>query len=267
MTAERHEPGAADQEIPLLGGSMTAGVVRVGDTVRRPVGPWTSAVHSLLRYLEDVGFDGAPRVLGIDQRGREVLTFLPSDPTPNWSDEALVATGRLVRRLHEALAVFVPPSPGTWLFPSIGRRAKSDTCIGHNDLCPVNTVYADGVPYGFIDWDLGGPDRPLYDLAFAAISFTALRPDGFWPRPGCPRPPDRIRRLRLFCDAYGVEDRLALLDAVEASLQANLAEDVELGGQGILPYATFLERGEARLRRLELAWLAEHRAALERALR
>jgi len=199
MTAERQEPGAADKEVPLLGGSMTAGVVRVGDTVRRPVGPWTSAVHTLLRYLEDVGFEGAPRALGIDQRGREVLTFLPSDPTPNWSDEALVETGRLVRRLHEALAGFVPPSDATWLFPSIGRRAKADTCIGHTDLCPVNTVYSDGVPYGFIDWDLAGPDQPLYDLAYAAISYTALRPDGFWPRPGCPQPPDRIRRLRLFC--------------------------------------------------------------------
>jgi Phosphotransferase enzyme family len=265
MAAGRHEPGAAGEEVPLLGGSMTAGVVRVGDTVRRPVGPWTRAVHSLLRYLEDVGFEGAPRVLGIDQRGREVLTFLPGDPTPNWSDEALVVTARLVRRLHEALAGFVPPSDAIWHFPSIGRRASA-ACIGHNDLCPVNTVYADGVPYGFIDWDLAGPDRPLYDLAFAAFSYTSLRPDGFWPRPGCPRPPDRIRRLRVFCDAYGVEDRSALLAAVEASLQEELAETVESGGRGILPYATFFERGEARLRRLELAWLAENREALELAL-
>ena len=265
MTAERHEPGA-EEEVPLLGGSMTAGIVRVGDTVRRPVGPWTSAVHSLLRYLEDVGFEGAPRVLGMDQRGREVLTYLPSDPTPNWSDEALVATGCLVRRLHEALTGFDPPSDATWRFPSVGRRATADTCIGHNDLCPVNTVYADGIPYGFIDWDLAGPDRPLYDLAFAAISYTSLRPDGFWPRPGCPRPPDRIRRLRVFCDAYGVEDRLALLEAVEASLQEELTETVEFGKQGISPYVTFFERGEAPLRRLELAWLTESREALKRAL-
>lgn len=84
-----------------------------------------------------------------------------------------------------------------------------------------------------------GPHRPRYDLAFAAISYTSLRPDGFWPRPGCPRPPDRIRRLRLFCDAYGVEDRLALLDAVEASLKDELAETVDFGGQGIAPYRTF----------------------------
>ena len=62
-------------EIPLLGGNVTEAVVRVGDTVRRPVGEWTPAVHALLHHLEDVGFSAAPRVLGIDAQGREVLTY------------------------------------------------------------------------------------------------------------------------------------------------------------------------------------------------
>lgn len=50
-------------------------VVRIGDTVRRPVHRWTPAVHALLRYLEAVGFSGVPRVLGFDELGREVLSF------------------------------------------------------------------------------------------------------------------------------------------------------------------------------------------------
>ena len=57
------------EEIPPEGGSMTT-VVRVGDTVRRPVGRWTPAVHSLLRHSEEVGFEGAPRVLGFDDQNR-----------------------------------------------------------------------------------------------------------------------------------------------------------------------------------------------------
>jgi hypothetical protein len=48
-------------------------VERVGDTIRRGTGPWTPAVHALLRHLEAVGFDAAPRVLGFDEQGREVL--------------------------------------------------------------------------------------------------------------------------------------------------------------------------------------------------
>ena len=58
-------------EIPLAGGDVNP-VVRVGDTVRRPRGP--EAVRALLEWYERVGFDGAPRFLGFDDRGREVLS-------------------------------------------------------------------------------------------------------------------------------------------------------------------------------------------------
>lgn len=37
-------------EIPLRGGNMNSGVVRVGDTVRRRAGPWTPAVCALLQF-------------------------------------------------------------------------------------------------------------------------------------------------------------------------------------------------------------------------
>ncbi len=244
---------------------MTAGVVRVGDTVRRPVGRWTPAVHDLLRYLESVGFAGAPRVLGFDEKGREVLTYLPSDPEPNWSDDALVAVGRLVRELEDALAGYVAPAGAVWLHPPLGKRAPSPH-VAHGDLCPVNTMYRDGVPYGFIDWDLAGPATADYDLVSAAIGFVAIRPDRYWPRPGCPNAPDRPARLRIFCDAYGVEDRLAMLDAIEALTRLELDETVEFGGQGISPYRMFFDRGEHRFRRIELEWLAQNRDALERAL-
>ena len=58
-------------ETVLAGGDLNL-VVRVGDSVRRPLGSWSSAVHALLRHFELVGFDGAPRFLGIDDQGREI---------------------------------------------------------------------------------------------------------------------------------------------------------------------------------------------------
>jgi hypothetical protein len=89
---------------------MSSGVVRVGDTVRRPAGPWTPAVHALLTHLHEVGFGGAPRPLGIDDRGREVLTFMPG--TVAWpghfhlldADRQLRRAARLVREFHDAKA-------------------------------------------------------------------------------------------------------------------------------------------------------------------
>ena len=65
-------------EIPLHGGTANRGlVVRRGDTVRRPLRPTSAATHALLNHLEEVGFDGAPRLLGIDAQDREVLTYHP----------------------------------------------------------------------------------------------------------------------------------------------------------------------------------------------
>jgi hypothetical protein len=80
-----------DTEIPLNGGNMNSGVVRVGDTVRRPAGPWTSAVHALLDHLHAAGFHGAPRPLGLDGHGREVLTFISG--TVAWQGPGKVVEG------------------------------------------------------------------------------------------------------------------------------------------------------------------------------
>jgi hypothetical protein len=96
-------------------------VVRVGDTVRRVPGPWTPAVHALLRHLEAVGFDGAPRFLGIDERGREILSFVEGETMPPdvWGfrdDAVLVGVGRLLRRYHDAASGFVPPPEARWQF-------------------------------------------------------------------------------------------------------------------------------------------------------
>jgi hypothetical protein len=52
-----------------LDGGNADGAVRVGDTVRRAAGPWTSAVHALLAHLAGQGFVGSPRPLGVDEQG------------------------------------------------------------------------------------------------------------------------------------------------------------------------------------------------------
>ena len=71
------------REQVLAGGCTTQGVVRIGNTVRRPTGAHTPFVHSLLHHLQESGFDGAPRVLGIDGQGREILTFIEGYVPPD----------------------------------------------------------------------------------------------------------------------------------------------------------------------------------------
>jgi len=163
-------------EVPLGGGNMSEGVVRAGGTVRRPAGPWTPAVHALLAYLHDVGFRGAPRPLGIDDDGREVLTFMPG--TVAWPGHfhlldaggQLRRVARLIREFHDAVAGFEPPPGARWqaLMPADG-----DEIIAHHDLAPWNLVIG-GSQWAFIDWDTAAPGTRLWDLAYAMHGFVPL---------------------------------------------------------------------------------------------
>lgn len=92
---------SSDEE-PLVG-NVTAGVVRVGDTVRRPVGPWTDAVDAVLAHLREVGFAGAPRPFGRDERGRQVLEYVAGDlgaDSGTYSATELFSIGRMLAGLH-----------------------------------------------------------------------------------------------------------------------------------------------------------------------
>src|SRR5688572_28988643 len=107
----------APHEVALKGGNMTP-VVRVGDTVRRSAGPWTPAIHALLRHVRAAGFAQVPEPLGIDERGREILSLLPGRagtyPLADHilSDRTLVDVARTLRAYHDATTGFAAP-PGT----------------------------------------------------------------------------------------------------------------------------------------------------------
>lgn len=89
---------------------MTA-VVQVGETVqRRPPRAHPRAL-AVLRWFEDSGWDGAPRVVSAEPGGLEVLRYLPGrvpweHPLPAWavSDDAVCGVAQLVRQFHDLSA-------------------------------------------------------------------------------------------------------------------------------------------------------------------
>ncbi|MBV9093507.1 MAG: phosphotransferase [Streptosporangiaceae bacterium] len=201
---------------------MTSGIVRRGDRLLRPMGPWPPAVHEFLRHLEAAGFDGSPRVLGIEG-GREVLTFIEGEVAndPQWqpghgqrlppyarTERALRGAARLIRRLHQAAAGFRPAITSYRFHPYPPQPGE---LVSHGDLGPWNTVYRDGIPVGFIDWDAAQPVDPLADLADAAWAFVPLAPPGQLSEAGFDPVLDLPARLRMFLDAYGLTDRMAIL--------------------------------------------------------
>jgi hypothetical protein len=178
------------RETPLVGGRTTAVVVQVGDTVRRPPTPNAGFVRSLLRHLEAVGFNGAPRHLGSDDSGREILSYLPGTVPAELGghdDETLENAARLIRSYHDATAS---------LFTTVAAAKVLIEVACHNDLSPCNTVFQDGRPVAFIDFDAAAPGSRSYDLGYAAWLWLDLGNPDY-------SADEQVRRLRVFLAAYG----------------------------------------------------------------
>jgi hypothetical protein len=269
---------ADEAEIPLAGGDVTEGVVRVGDTVRRPVGPHSPLVHALLTHLESAGFEGAPRFLGIDGSGREVLSYIDGEvagrPRPPWiADETrLASVGRLVRAYDDAAASFTPPPdtlPGIKLAEPPGippAPAYPPELIGHVDITPENVVFRNGRAYALIDFDLAKPATRADEMFNAMLWWAPL----FDPRDVDPllRHVDVPRRSRMIADAYGLSgtDRERIMEVAVLRTRRSwylMKQQAETRGGG---WQRMWDEGVGDVIKRRQAWLDRHAATLTAAL-
>lgn len=249
-----------------LGGNLND-AVRAGDTVRRRAGPWTPAVHELLRFLEREGFP-APRARGMDDRGREILEYIEGEahsghpvPLPDavFREDHLIEAARLLRRYHDVVARFTPSPNARWRLVSPEPRE----IICHNDWSPWNALFRDDYFVLTLDWDLAGPGPRIWDVANAAFSWvpliagaSAVRDLG-----------ERLRRLRLFCDTYGLDERSALVPAMRARLiyvGSFIVEQARLGDPGMRKLVEW--DTPRRMFEEDVGYLDKHREMLEDAL-
>jgi hypothetical protein len=235
----------------LPGGFVTP-VVRVGDTVRRRPPEDPEFVRALLGWFEQWGWDGAPRFLGVDERGREALSFIDGhvawaarQPPSVTSDASLARVAVLVREFHDLTA-------GTPL--AVGAEV-----VCHNDLSPKNTVYRDGgtglTPAAFIDWDIAAPGRRIHDIAHVCWQYLDLGP-------GLSDPADAGRRMRVICDAYGLTDRGGLLETIlwwQDRCWRGIEGKAAAGDPAMI---RLRDSGAARSVRAAIDWVSGHRAEL-----
>lgn len=172
-------------EQELAGGNNTREVTRVGDTVRRSRGTGAAFAAQVLLHLASVQFPFAPRWLGVDLQGRDVLSYVPGETTNHPDQRAAGAycrAGRILHQLHDATAGHL--------------LAAGAECVIHGDPGPFNMICRDGLPVALIDWDSARPGARLDDLAYLAWTWC-IQSTGNVPIS------DQARHLRELRDGYG----------------------------------------------------------------
>lgn len=264
----RHDGGMTEQA--LVGGMDPGrGVVRIGDTVRRP--GMRAGARELLLHLEQVGFAGAPRYLGTDDQDRHVVSWVDGDvpvpPYPDWAmtERALISFGGLIREYHDAVGSFSPVASDwstEWSDPGGGP------VVCHNDLFPENVVFRDGVVVALIDFDMAGPGRPLWDLAIAAEEWAPLHAPGA--RAGSREGLDAIHRIGLLAAAYGLAADRAdeLLDIVVEEKTHSTANVLAQAAAGDPVWGEHIAQTDFAARMTaDREWLTAQRPALRASLR
>lgn len=222
-----------NDEVDLPGGNV-GGATRVGRTVRRPTGPWTPAVHELLDFLREHGMRGIPEVQGIDEQGRESLSYVEGRGVQvdkevvldNVLEEAVI----WLREYHDLVEGFRPEGPRIWRSGEAGLVDGEIIC--HNDPGAYNWIIQSGHFVAMVDWDVAGPGRAIDDLAF--LAWTALPLYREIPLD------DLVRRLDLLVEAYGEWGPMTVLNAVVARMTTaceRIAAGQERGDEGMINLA------------------------------
>jgi hypothetical protein len=246
-----------ESEEKLAGGNMTA-VSRVGNTVRRDVGSWTKQVHLLLTHLRAKGIQEVPAPLGFDQNGREILSFIPGIvghfPLPESlrTDEVLTSAARLIRRIHDATEDASQFWQSGWQSPT----RKPIEVICHGDFAPYNCVFDKGKLIGVIDFDHAHPGNREWDLAYALYRFAPItdptNPENYG------KISDQCRRVRLFCDEYGLQERSQLVQSIKSRI-AYMADYLRQGAaNGDKRLQANIDAGHLEIYTTDYAYLDAH---------
>jgi len=241
-------------------------IVQIGDTIHRPTHWWTPNVHDLLNYLEKVGFPYSPRVLGFDEHGREVLSYIKGDSGKDgWykihSDEGLANFAKLLRSYHDAIADYKPPQNAEWAYSK--NELKPGEIMCHGDFGPWNIVWDGETPVGILDWDFVLPAKPTYDVFYALEYSTPFRDDKTameWHH--FAEVPDRKRRVQIFLDAYGIS-LTDIADSVARVQRQGIDHVKYLAERGVQPQATWVNDGTLEEIERNARWTEANRALFE----
>jgi thiamine kinase-like enzyme len=197
----------------ILSGGNVSNVYRLGDTVRRDLKEESSKIHKVLKHLESKGFSSAPKFLGIDDKNREILSFIEGEagnyPLKSymWSNDALKEIAKMLRLYHDAVSDFPIEESGQ----PLDNTPQPFEVLCHNDFAVYNIIFNHEKPVGIIDFDLVAPGPRLWDIAYTLYTCVPLSrhyhlETGDEVNYDSEKDAERIKqRVKLFFESYGVE--------------------------------------------------------------
>lgn len=242
-------------------GGQSREIIRDDIGVHRPAGWWTPATQDLLRNLNDKGFSYAPKPLGYDKEGKEVISFIEGESgVAGWgkivSEAGLVKFAKLLRKYHDSVRDYKPEGL-EW----VDGHKNFGPCeiICHGDFGPWNIIWKGAEPVGLVDWDMARPASPEFDILYAIEYSAPIRSDKeaiSWHH--FSSPPNRKRRIEVFLEAYGYPpiSHIATKIAKMQNQTENLAR--YLGNRGIEPQATWLKDGTIEKSEARAEWTLKH---------
>ncbi|KMM39262.1 phosphotransferase [Guptibacillus hwajinpoensis] len=254
-----------DKEELLTGGNVS-NVYRSGNTVRRELKPESIKIHELLKHLEHKGYDHAPRFLGIDEKGREVLSYIDGEagnyPLKEymWSTDGLKEIARMLRLYHDAVSDF----PMDNIEP-LDHTPEPYEVMCHNDFAVYNIIYDHQKPVGIIDFDVAAPGPRLWDIAYTLYTCVPLSrlyhtETGEAVYYESSRDADRIRqRVKLFFESYGVEGmEEGYVEMVLLRLEGLCKYMVRKAGEGDGAFQKMIDEGHYEHYQNEIRFIRKH---------
>ncbi|MGH0677045.1 phosphotransferase [Bacillus luti] len=164
-----------EKEEKLTGGNVS-NVYRSENTVRRELKQGSAKIHTLLHHLENKGFHYAPKFLGIDEKDREILSFIEGEagnyPLKEYmrSNDTLKEIAKMLRLYHDAVSDF--PLSDEW--KPMDHTPNNIEVLCHNDFAIYNIIFNDEKPVGIIDFDVAAPGPRLWDIAYTLYTCVPL---------------------------------------------------------------------------------------------
>ncbi|MEQ2526316.1 aminoglycoside phosphotransferase family protein [Bacillaceae bacterium CLA-AA-H227] len=255
-----------ENEEMLSGGNVTS-LYRLGDTVRRDMKEVSSKIHKVLKHLENKGFSYAPKFLGIDERNREILSFIEGEagnyPLKKymWSNDSLREIAKMLRLYHDAVSDF--PIEEDW--EPIDNTPQPFEVLCHNDFAVYNIIFNHEKPVGFIDFDLVAPGPRLWDIAYAL--YTCVPLSRLWHTETYEtvyydplKDAERIKhRVKLFFESYGIEGmEIGFLEMVLLRIEGLCKTMQRKAKEGEMAFQRMIDEGHYEHYQKELEFIREH---------